>query len=163
MILYLIRHAFAGEPGDPRWPDDSQRPLAKDGRKRFAKVVRRLADSGEFAPRRIATSPYVRCRQTADVTSEACDDPPEVTPLDALAPGGDIEQIIAWTREQDVDAVAWVGHAPDIEDQTAALLGLPTGHIRFAKGAIAALTFSGGVELGQGELRWLVTAKLLGK
>lgn len=163
MILYLIRHAFAGERGDPRWPDDSQRPLTKDGRKRFGKVVKRLVASGDFGPRQIATSPLVRCGQTAQIVGEAVDESCGIAPLDALAPGGDLAAVVAWTGQQDVDAVAWVGHAPDIEDAAATLLGMPAGHVRLAKGAIAALSFSGGVELGQGELRWLVTAKVLGE
>ena len=64
MILYVIRHAWAGHYGDPAWPDDSQRPLTDEGRQRFARVVAELVKRG-FAPQRIATSPLVRCRQTA--------------------------------------------------------------------------------------------------
>ena len=66
MFLYIARHAWAGEHGDPRWPDDSLRELTPDGIERYTKVVKALADRG-FSPDRIATSPYTRCRQTADI------------------------------------------------------------------------------------------------
>ena len=45
MRLYIIRHAWAEEPGDARWPSDADRPLTADGKKRFKKVVETLASS----------------------------------------------------------------------------------------------------------------------
>ena len=44
MILYIIRHAWAEEADEARWPDDGRRPLTKAGRKRFAQVVETLAE-----------------------------------------------------------------------------------------------------------------------
>ena len=44
---------------------------------------------------------------------------------------------------------------------TAALIG-QAGWVRLAKGATACIRFYGEPELGGGELRWLVTAKMLG-
>ena len=69
MFLYIARHAWAGESGDPRWPDDSQRPLTPEGMERYDEVVQALVERG-FAPKQIVTSPYVRCRQTADMIAE---------------------------------------------------------------------------------------------
>ena len=69
MFLYIARHAWAGERGDPRWPDDSLRELTPDGIERYTKVVKALADRG-FNPDRIATSPYTRCRQTAEIIAK---------------------------------------------------------------------------------------------
>ena len=37
MLLYIVRHAYAGQHGDPHYPDDSLRPLTKRGRKQFAR------------------------------------------------------------------------------------------------------------------------------
>ncbi len=47
--LYIVRHAFAGQHGDPRYPDDALRPLTKRGTKQFRKVVKKLHRRG-FAP-----------------------------------------------------------------------------------------------------------------
>lgn len=163
MILYVIRHAWAGHYGDPDWPDDRLRPLTEKGQSRFARVVEKLADRG-FAPESIATSPLVRCRQTAEIVAEGVSGRPEVTVCDALAPGSDLEEILHWTNRagSQCEQVAWVGHAPDVGHLTATLIGRPPGWIRFAKGAVAAIRFPGQPAFHEGELRWLVTAKVLG-
>ena len=68
MFLFIARHAWAGHLGDPGWPEDSLRELTTEGVERFTSVVQTLADRG-FTPQRIATSPYARCRQTAQILS----------------------------------------------------------------------------------------------
>ena len=66
MDLYIVRHAWAGQRDDSRWPDDGMRPLTAEGKERFARVVRKLADAG-VAPGIIAASPLVRCVETAEI------------------------------------------------------------------------------------------------
>lgn len=163
MLLYVIRHAWAGSYGDPAWPDDSRRPLTDDGKLRFAEMMERLSKRG-FAPGIVATSPLVRCRQTAQIVAESVAGAPDVEPLDALRPGSDLPALVEWTARQsrDHDEIAWVGHSPDVGQLTAALLGSPPAWIRFAKGGVAAIRFDDAVAPNQGELRWLATAKLLG-
>ena len=58
-FVYIARHAWASEFGDPRWSDDSLRELEADGAERYVKVVEALAERG-FAPELVATSPYAR-------------------------------------------------------------------------------------------------------
>ncbi len=163
MDLYIVRHAWAGHFGDPHWPDDSQRPLSADGRERFARVVARLADSG-FSPRIIATSPMARCVETAQLIAEGVSGDPEVVQLEALLPGYDLAALLKWTEDQSAghNRVAWVGHAPDVGRLAAELIGRTDAWIRFAKGAIAELRFHESPEIGTAELRWLVTARVLG-
>jgi phosphohistidine phosphatase len=161
MLIYIIRHAYAHERGDPRWPDDSQRPLEAKGAKRFHRAMKALAKSG-FKPAMIATSPYVRCRETAEIVAEEVGGKPEVVELDALEPGSDLDELVAWSQKQEADAIAWVGHSPDVENLAAALLADANANIRFAKGAVAAIRFDGELVPGNGELQWLVTAKVLG-
>jgi phosphohistidine phosphatase len=159
--LYIVRHAYAGHHGDPEYPDDSLRPLTPKGTKQFRKVVKKLAKRG-FAPGVVATSPYVRCRQTADLLAERFEPPPQVVELEALQPGSHLEALIEWSASQNFDALAWVGHAPDVEHLAAALLAMQNSGLAFAKGAVAAIEFDEEVAIGQGELRWLATPKLLG-
>ena len=163
MIIYIVRHAWAGHFGDPQWPDDFLRPLSADGTVRFTQFVRTLAER-DFAPKIAACSSLVRCRQTAEVIAQGVAGCGSVVELDALQPGSNLEALLAWTEAQagTHDEVAWVGHAPDVGQLTAALIGQPDGWIRFAKGAVAAIRMDGSLEAGQGELRWLATAKLLG-
>ncbi len=167
MILYIIRHAWAGHYGDPQWPDDFQRPLSKEGKERFAAFADKLAGRG-FAPQAVATSPLVRCRQTAELVVDAVeksnDRRVELVELESLVPGGNLDELLVWTakRAEDHDQIAWVGHAPDVGRLTATLIGPSDGWVRFAKGAVAAVRFHDTPEAGGGELRWLLTAKMLG-
>jgi len=163
MILYIIRHAWAGHYGDPAWPDDAARPLTEDGVERFARVVRKLVDRG-FRPELVATSPLVRCRQTAEIVARGVPGEPEIVELDALMPGSDLDGLLSWTADQTkkCQELAWVGHAPDVGRLTGALIGEAGAWIRFAKGAVAAVEFHDVPQAGQGELRWIATAKLLG-
>lgn len=161
MFIYVVRHAWAGHHGDPGWPDDSLRELSPEGAERFMHVVQALADRG-FAPRRIATSPYARCRQTADVVAKYVRGKPAVDELEALEPGSDLELLIEWTRAQRGKDVCWVGHNPDVENLASSLVGDGRAAIRFAKGAVAAVRFDEEIDVGAGELNWLATAKSLG-
>ena len=161
MFLYIARHAWAGEYGDPRWPDDSLRELTPDGIERYTRVVKALAARG-FNPERIATSPYVRCRQTAEIIATYVPGKPAIVELKSLEPGADLEALLEWSRAQDSAELLWCGHSPDVEYLTAELIGDTAAHIRFAKGAVAALDFDSDITPREGQLRWLATAKLLG-
>ena len=163
MFLYIARHAWAGERGDPRWPDDSLRELTPDGIERYTKVVKALADRG-FQPERIATSPYTRCRQTAEIIASHVTSKPKIVELEALEPGSELEPLIEWSIEhaQNNESLCWVGHSPDVEHLAAELIGDGTARIRFAKGAVAAISFDSDINPSDGELYWLATAKLLG-
>ncbi len=161
MLLYIIRHAWAGERDTDQWPDDTQRPLTDEGRKRFNKFLKRLTDV-RFAPSIIASSPLLRCKQTAEIIAKRFPSTPNIVQLDALAPGSNLEAMIQWTAELDNDEVAWVGHDPDVRHLVAQLIGGDSANIRIRKGAVAAIRFEEGIGLGKGELQWLATAKLLG-
>jgi phosphohistidine phosphatase len=161
MIIYIVRHAWAGEHGDPKYPDDALRPLSAKGLKRFRRVAKRLAKRG-FAPSSIATSPLLRCRQTADALLERLDEQTTLVELLDLSPGAQLEPLLDWARQQSGQDVAWVGHAPDVGRLAAALIGAAADQIDFAKGAVAAISFEGSPGAGAGTLLWLVTAEMLG-
>jgi phosphohistidine phosphatase len=157
--LYIARHAVA-EDASPDG-DDRSRRLTPKGRKRFSRMVRRLIDAG-LEIDLIATSPLVRCQQTAEILSEELLNRPEVIQVDALAPSSDWHALVEWTVQQDVARVAWVGHAPCVGRLLGEAIGERAASVRFAKGAIASIVCGDG--LGQpGELEWLVTPDLLGQ
>jgi len=138
MFVYIARHAWAGERGDPRWPDDSLRELTPEGIERFTKGVKTIAARG-FAPEQIATSPYQRCRQTAEIIAKQVAGQPAIAELEALEPGSDLDAIVEWTNQQTGCDVCWVGHSPDVEDLATGLISDGGANLRFAKGAIAVL------------------------
>ena len=160
-FIYVARHAWAHQFGDPRWPDDSLRELEDEGAERYMRVVEALAERG-FAPEVVATSPYTRCRQTADLISQYTPQRPEVVELTSLEPGSDFAALIDWSRSAACDQICWVGHAPDVGLLTAALVGDACANVRFAKGAVAAVRLFSDVGADCGELYWLATAKSLG-
>jgi phosphohistidine phosphatase len=168
MLLYIVRHAWAFERDDERFADDRLRPLTPAGIKRFRGVARRLVRRG-VRPISIATSPLVRCRQTADLLAEQLPRDVQLDEIEALAPGSDLAGALAWTsqkladRDSAIAEVAWVGHSPDVEELCARLIGDGGGTIRFAKGAVAAIHFSDSPAAGGGRLDWLVTARILGR
>jgi phosphohistidine phosphatase len=161
MDLYIVRHAWAADRDDPRWPEDELRPLTEEGTERFARMAAMLVTRG-MRPEIIAASPLVRCVETAQILSVAAGKV-EVVELDALQPGGDPDELFRWiVRQARKHAqIAVVGHTPDVDRLTAALIGDGQALIRFSKGAVAALRFDDVPALGSGELRWLATAKLL--
>jgi phosphohistidine phosphatase len=163
MNLYIIRHAWAGQYGDPRWPDDTQRPLTDYGKTRFADMVDLLVERG-VEPTVIATSPMLRCRQTGEILAAAMDGRAELLEQKELLPDGDFEKLWAWTceRAKEHERIAWVGHRPQVNEYVERLVGLPADAIRFAKGAVVAIRFGEELALRRGELQWLATAKLLG-
>jgi phosphohistidine phosphatase len=161
MLIYIVRHAWAYHHGDSRWPDDSQRPLEPKGAKRFQRVMRQLTKFG-FDPAVVATSPYLRCRQTADIVADYSPGLPAVVELDALTPGSDFDALVDWTRRQEGESVCWVGHAPDVGRLASALVSDEAANLRFAKGSVAAIRVDGQLGRDSGELCWLTTAKLLG-
>ncbi len=161
MIVYIVRHALAGDRDPEGWPNDDLRPLTSAGKKRFSRMAKTLAKRG-IAPGIIATSPLVRCRETADILSERITGHPPVVELEALAPSSQLEPLLQWNADNSTyDEVAWVGHAPDVEELAAALIGDTQARIRFSKGAVAAISCEPG-KAGFGQLLWLATAKILG-
>ena len=79
--LLLVRHAKAGNR--KHWSiDDRLRPLSEAGWAQAHALVDVLAP---FHPRRLLSSPYVRCVQTLEPLGEACH--LKVEEVDALAEG----------------------------------------------------------------------------
>jgi phosphohistidine phosphatase len=163
MELFIIRHAWAAERGDPNFTDEATRPLTDKGRDRFTCMASTLVPRG-LAPQLIATSPILRCVQTAEILAAAGGGKAKLFHRNELLPGGDPKHLLAWTEEHaaGLEQIAWVGHAPDVGHLIAALIGLDNGWLEMKKGAIAAVDFPESPELGRGELRWLVNAKILG-
>ncbi len=161
MRLYLIRHAWAGDPDASLWPDDSRRPLTTDGRKRFRRVAEALVERGVH-PQIIASSPYVRARETADLLAKSLPQKPPLVELSALEPESNVAEALAWTVGRNESQIAWVGHMPGMALLLASLVGAAEGNVEFKKGACAAVDFDAQPTLGGGQLSWFITAKMLG-
>ena len=152
--VYIVRHAWAEDAGPDG--DDFSRPLTKKGRKRFEKFMGHL-QAGGMEIDRIATSPLIRTRETAEIMARVFGIEAGVDLVEALAPGADWQAVLEWTIRQNAARVAWIGHAPCVGRLVALTIGDGSAAIRMQKGAVASLRLDDGPG-HPGELEWLVTA-----
>lgn len=153
--LLVVRHAIAEDreefaaTGEP----DDRRPLTKRGRSRMrdgARGLTTLVDAPEF----IATSPYARSAQTAEILAKAFGGP-EPVEVDALTPDGDYEALSAWVRGRGPDArIALVGHEPHLSGYVSMLLGGKGSILQLKKGGACLLAVAPSVTAGSALLLW---------
>jgi phosphohistidine phosphatase len=157
--LYLIRHGLAEERGEA-WPDDNKRPLTDEGMARMRKAARGLARLG-VAIDVILSSPLVRARQTADLIAGGLDPRPSLVNVDSLAPDGSYAAIVADLEKHGrKPRLALVGHEPAIGELAARLIGSRHA-LEFKKGAICRIDLDEIPPAGPGDLRWMLTPRVL--
>lgn len=165
MDLYLVRHAIAYEHDSERWPDDAQRPLTAQGKKRFRRAARGLATLVKQVDTML-TSPFVRARETADLLHEdtGWPAPVECVELTSEQPTQAIISLLGQAYP-DAKSVALVGHEPHLHELASHLLaGDPSAiQLEMKKGGVACLRFAEDVQPGAATLRWLATPGLLRK
>jgi phosphohistidine phosphatase len=157
--LYLVRHAIAAERGE-EWPDDTKRPLTKQGINRFRKCVTGLREL-EVVVEEIFTSPLVRAQQTADIIAAGLNGKPLVKRLDALAPGHTPQNVMTQlakvaTRRR----IALVGHEPALGELAAHLIGASRA-LPFKKGGVCRVDIERLTSKSAGTLIWFVGPKVL--
>lgn len=165
MRLLIVRHGEAGDretfarSGQP----DSQRPLTARGRKRMSRAARGLAAEAPSLDV-LATSPYARALQTAEILSRAYNDIP-LEQLSELEPDAPLESLLAWlVKQPSGGSIALVGHSPDLPRLVAHLIcRRGTSALKLKKGGACLVSFSGDPRPGAGVLRWLTDADQLGK
>jgi len=157
MRVVLFRHGPAGKRDPERWPDDALRPLSARGigRTRLAaRGVTRL----EPQLSRILTSPLQRASETAEILAEGWEHEIPVETMEALAPGHPFRAVIE--RLADLggtdEAVALVGHEPDLGKLAGVLLlGAPAA-LPLKKAGACVISFAGPVAAGAGRLEWFL-------
>jgi phosphohistidine phosphatase len=162
MDLLIVRHAIAGDREE--WAQtgrpDGERPLTPEGRKRMrenARGIRALVPRLDL----LATSPFTRAAQTAEILVEEYGDL-TVTDLPALAHGGTPGEIGDWLERRTEERIALVGHEPDLGTLIGWFVAGPSGAVMpLKKGGAALLAFEGTPAPGQATLRWLAPPKVL--
>jgi phosphohistidine phosphatase len=163
--VVVVRHGPAALRDPGRWPDDSVRPLTPKGAEQTrtaAKGLVRYVGSRV----RLASSPAVRCRVTAEFLRSALDPTPRLDFWEELAPGAlappIFERLSAAARSG--QAVVLVGHEPTLAEFVGlALTGEGTPFARLGKPSAACLEFPATVRPGAARLRWLLTRKQLAR
>lgn len=70
MEIYILRHGIAAPQDRIRYPDDSRRPLTKEGRRKMRAIARAMKKMNLDLDL-ILSSPYVRASQTAEIAAKA--------------------------------------------------------------------------------------------
>jgi phosphohistidine phosphatase len=158
--LYIFRHGIAEISGPGQ--SDPARALTDEGRKKVAEVVKAAKRAG-FQPSLIASSPYVRAVQTADVAVEELKYHGEVVQTEALVPHGSPEGVWKELRDyRDESAILLAGHEPLLSGLVAYLLASPALRVEMKKAAMVRVDVDGYGLAPRGTLRWMITPKLAG-
>ena len=120
MNLYLVRHAEAQMLGG-EVRRDADRPLTGQG-EHDAVMMGRLLCTLEPDMRRIATSPFLRSRHTAELLSAQFLRPPVVDPWPVLEPGISLRDVHAHVSQHAGEPLVIVAHQPDLTEYIAWLV-----------------------------------------
>ena len=151
--ILLVRHAIAMEPHDFAGPD-SGRPLTEEGISRMKKGARGLQKIlGKWDA--IASSPYLRAQQTAEILSTEFPGVKSFT-WEQMAPGASAAKLCRHFNEHSqYSKIAFVGHQPSLGFFVSELLaGEGASFYAFKKGGAVLLEFSGPAEPGTSRLIW---------
>ena len=158
MELYLFRHGIAEDA--PPGRSDSSRALTPQGRERTAAVAKMARNAG-VTPSLIASSPYLRAMQTAEVAAKEFAWKGEILPLPSLVPHGTPEAV--WTdlrglREE--TAIILAGHEPLMANLAAYFLNAPGLMVDMKKSAMLRIDVASAGPVPRGILRWMIIPKL---
>jgi phosphohistidine phosphatase len=157
MDLYIIRHGTAG-PKKGGSSHDAERRLTGEGRGEV-KDLARFLQSTEDRFDLIATSPYPRARETAEIVAGVLNHADQIAVWDELAPGGDIPAVCGRLRECiPFRRIIIVGHEPLMSALVSHIIsGSDASRIAMVKGGCAKVRNITAVLAVTGELHWLVT------
>ena len=161
MELYILRHGLAGEPGDPAYKSDSERPLTPKGRRKLRDVAEAMK-ALEISFDLILSSPYARAKQTAEVVAEAFDADKKLELSETLMPGGTTRALIELLkgRAPGLGSVLLVGHEPYLSGLISLLVSGDAGfRVALKKGGLCRLEVESLRHGRCAELAWLLTPK----
>jgi phosphohistidine phosphatase len=156
--ILIVRHAIAMDRVEAAQMgiDDAERPLTKDGWRKIKDIAEGLRP---WVPdlHVVATSPWVRAAQTAQIIAGAFDAKLKETEL--LLPDRDHGELLAWIgRIPEKKQVAIIGHEPALSRWAGwALTGRDAAVFPFKKGGACLIEFADALAPGQGTLSWLMT------
>lgn len=157
--VLVIRHAIAqdADAALSQGCEDSQRALTDEGRRKFTKAAKGLAQIVQEIDF-LATSPLLRAVQTGDILSRQFSVKP--IQIQALMPTAPPGALLEWYRERaSSDCVALIGHEPGLSSWVSEMLtGRPHSVIQLKKGAACLLEVDlcASPKAGRASMRWLL-------
>lgn len=165
MELYILRHGEAGKRV-PIASRDTERALTAAGKEEVEEVGEAMLKLG-FKFDVVATSPLKRAKDTAMIVNKALNRKGQVEEWQELTPEGSRDAF--YRRLQKLKAgseVLVVGHEPYLTTVINEIAGRGrSGDVRILlrKAGLARVTVDGFSPRTNGELRWLLTPKLIRK
>jgi len=161
--ILVIRHAIAMDRVEAAQMSvaDAERPLTKDGWRKMRGIAEGLQP---WVPELhiIATSPWLRAIQTAEIVAGAYDNA-KVKETELLLPGASHQDLLAWLDHfPEKKQIAIVGHEPVLSLWVGwALSGQDRALFSLKKGGACLIEFGGQVAAGHATLAWLMTSAQL--
>ena len=153
-VLYLVRHGIARNIGDEGVLRDFDRPLSSLGVERTRQVMAGLDTVMEIYPDVILTSPLIRAKETAAISSDMLTGSREIVPTDMLEPGTPPLEVLQWMDHLDWKCMMLVGHMPDMAMLAGACIATEELDIVFKKAAACCIRFDRRILPGGGQMLW---------
>jgi phosphohistidine phosphatase len=159
--LHILRHGVAVERGSPKFENDSERPLTREGEKQLRKTSRSLKEM-KLDFDLILSSPLLRAKQTAEIVAKNLKLKKRLKFSDELKPDGSVKNLFRQLNELKPapDNILLVGHEPYLSRLISLLVsGGESAAIDFKKGGLCKLEVE---KLRTGKcatLAWLLTPK----
>jgi phosphohistidine phosphatase len=159
--LFILRHGEAGNRMTVM-ERDSERPLTPEGRTEMQKIARSLKAIG-LQTDRIYTSPLRRARETAEIAAKILEIP-TLEEWDELKPDGSKTGLYRkLARLGQNSRPILVGHEPYLSSMIGEIMGTTSAKIVLKKGGVAKVRITSFTPRVSGELRWLLTPKIIAK
>jgi phosphohistidine phosphatase len=161
MNVYLLRHAHALDIGEAGAQTDEERPLSDQGRQQMKLVsdaVKRLGLKFD----QVLSSPLRRATETALALCSGGGIPQTaLLTCDQLEPGVSSKKLMKRLRSLEAEDVVLVGHAPDLGEHAAWLIGSKRCQLELAKAGLAFIRCDAPPRKGVGTLVWLLAPEVL--
>ncbi len=142
--------------------EDSERPLTLEGRTEMQKIAKSLKAAG-LQTNQIYTSPLKRARETAEIAAKILKIP-KLEEWNELKPDGSkaaLYQKLAKFEQN--SSLILVGHEPYLSSMIGEIIGTPSAKIVLKKGGIGKVRITSFTPRISGELRWLLTPRIITK
>lgn len=161
--IIFLRHGEAGARTDEPEKDDA-RPLTRDGRREMEEVAAYLPRLG-IETDLIATSPLPRALQTAEIVARGYKMLNKLEQWDELRPGGETQSLYRRLARQKAGSnILIVGHEPQLSGIIGEIISGSAGvNLVLKKSGVAKVEILGFKPKITGELRWLLTPRLIRK
>jgi phosphohistidine phosphatase len=161
--LYILRHGEAGQRMSVA-SRDADRSLTVSGKKEVEDIARAL-DELDLGLDHILTSPLNRAKETAEIVSRILKLDGKLEESQELKPESARLELYRKLEKLKQDAtVLLVGHEPYLSTMIGEITtGSPSSRIVLKKGGLARVHINSFAPKVSGELRWLLTPKLLKK